>query len=206
MPVDQADRVARYVGPGEHRPGLTRLGSGEWARTRDRVRRAVADIARDLLELYAARQVLPRPRLLARHALAAGAGSLLPLRRDARPARGDQRGEARHGGAAADGPPDLRRRRLRQDRGRDPRRLQGRDGRQAGRRPRADDRPRPAALQHLPRAPRQPSRARRDALALPQRPRGTRRGRRTSPTAASTSSSARTASCRRTSSSRTSAS
>jgi len=58
VPVDQADRVARYIGPGEHRPALTRLGSGEWARTRDRVRRAVADIARDLIELYAQRQVI----------------------------------------------------------------------------------------------------------------------------------------------------
>ncbi|HEX5140909.1 MAG TPA: CarD family transcriptional regulator, partial [Dehalococcoidia bacterium] len=51
VPVDQSDRVARYVGPGDHRPDLTRLGSGEWTRTRERVRRAVADVARDLLDL-----------------------------------------------------------------------------------------------------------------------------------------------------------
>ncbi len=58
VPVEQSDRIARYVGPGDHRPGLTRLGSGEWSRARDRVRRAVADVARELLELYAARQLL----------------------------------------------------------------------------------------------------------------------------------------------------
>jgi len=58
VPVDQSGRVARYVGPGEARPELTRLGSGEWHRTRERVRGAVADVARDLLDLYAARQVL----------------------------------------------------------------------------------------------------------------------------------------------------
>ena len=58
VPVEQADRIARYVGPGEFQPGLTRLGSGEWARTRDRVRRAVADVARELLDLYAARQIV----------------------------------------------------------------------------------------------------------------------------------------------------
>jgi transcription-repair coupling factor (superfamily II helicase) len=58
VPVEQTDRVARYVGPGELKPDLTRLGSGEWTRARDRVRRAVADVAKDLLELYAARQVL----------------------------------------------------------------------------------------------------------------------------------------------------
>ena len=57
VPVEQSDRVARYVGPGEFKPDLTRLGSGEWTRSRDRVRRAVADIARDLLELYARRQL-----------------------------------------------------------------------------------------------------------------------------------------------------
>jgi transcription-repair coupling factor (superfamily II helicase) len=58
LPVEQSDRVARYVGPGDYHPDLTRLGSGEWSRTRERVRRAVADVARDLLDLYAARQVL----------------------------------------------------------------------------------------------------------------------------------------------------
>ena len=54
-------------------------------------------------------------------------------------------GQARHGGGAADGPPDLRRRRLRQDRGGDPRRLQGGAGRQAGGGAGADDDPRAAA-------------------------------------------------------------
>ena len=58
VPVEQSDRVARYVGPGDYHPDLTRLGSGEWNRTRDRVRKAVADVARDLLDLYAARQVM----------------------------------------------------------------------------------------------------------------------------------------------------
>ena len=53
---------------------------------------------------------------------------------------------------AADGPADLRRRRLRQDGGRAARRGQGRGGRQAGDDARADDRPRPAAPGHLPRA------------------------------------------------------
>ena len=58
VPVDQSDRVARYVGPGDSRPSLTRLGSGEWTRTRERVRRAVADVARELLDLYAAREIV----------------------------------------------------------------------------------------------------------------------------------------------------
>jgi transcription-repair coupling factor (superfamily II helicase) len=59
VPTDQLDRVSRYVGPGDHTPSLTRLGSQEWARTKARVRRAVGDLARDLLTLYAAREVVP---------------------------------------------------------------------------------------------------------------------------------------------------
>jgi transcription-repair coupling factor (superfamily II helicase) len=58
VPIDQLHRVSRYVGPGEHVPTLTRLGSQEWARAKERVRRAVADLARELLALYAAREVL----------------------------------------------------------------------------------------------------------------------------------------------------
>ena len=46
-----------------------------------------------------------------------------------------------HAVARADGPARLRRRRLRQDRGRHPRGLQGGEGRQAGRRARPHDRP-----------------------------------------------------------------
>ena len=57
LPADQVDRVSRYAGPGEHEPRLTRLGSQEWSRAKDRVRRAVAELAQELLELYATRQV-----------------------------------------------------------------------------------------------------------------------------------------------------
>jgi transcription-repair coupling factor (superfamily II helicase) len=53
VPVEQIDRISRYSG-GEH-PALSRLGGGEWQRTRRRVRRAVTDLAKDLLELYTAR-------------------------------------------------------------------------------------------------------------------------------------------------------
>ena len=59
VPTDQVDRVSRWVGPSDHKPHLTRLGSGDWARTKERVRRAVADLAQELLQLYAAREVLP---------------------------------------------------------------------------------------------------------------------------------------------------
>ena len=80
----------------------------------------------------------------------------LPLRGDARPAARHRRGQGRHGARPPDGPPRLRRRRLRQDRGRAARRLQGRARPATGGRARADDRARAAALQHLQRAPASP--------------------------------------------------
>jgi len=56
-PVDQLESVSRYVGPTDHPPSLTRLGSQEWVRARQRVQQAVAKMARELLELYAKREL-----------------------------------------------------------------------------------------------------------------------------------------------------
>jgi len=53
VPVEQIARVTRYSG-GE-RPALSKLGGTEWLRAKQRVRRAVTDLADDLLALYAAR-------------------------------------------------------------------------------------------------------------------------------------------------------
>ena len=55
VPVDQTDRIARYSGGGLD-PNLTRLGSGEWQQTRRRVRRAVREMALELVQLYASRE------------------------------------------------------------------------------------------------------------------------------------------------------
>ncbi len=57
VPADQLDSVSRYVGPGDHPPALTRLGSGDWARARRRVRQAVIEMAAELLNLYARREL-----------------------------------------------------------------------------------------------------------------------------------------------------
>ncbi len=56
VPVHQADRLTRYVGPEARRPKPTRLGGAEWQAVRRRVRQAVEQVARDLLDLYARRQ------------------------------------------------------------------------------------------------------------------------------------------------------
>jgi transcription-repair coupling factor (superfamily II helicase) len=58
VPTDQADRVSRYIGGGEP-PALSRLGTQEWARTKQRVKESAREMAQELLTLYAAREVIP---------------------------------------------------------------------------------------------------------------------------------------------------
>ena len=57
VPIHQADRVSRYIGAEGGPPTISRLGSPEWTQTKQRVRRAVQEVAAELLELYAKRQV-----------------------------------------------------------------------------------------------------------------------------------------------------
>jgi transcription-repair coupling factor (superfamily II helicase) len=59
VPVGQIDRVTPYIGSGEGPPALSRLGSQEWARTKERIKASVAKTAQDLLSLYAARRIAP---------------------------------------------------------------------------------------------------------------------------------------------------
>jgi transcription-repair coupling factor (superfamily II helicase) len=54
VPADALDQVTRYVG-GEH-PSLDRLGGSDWAKRKGRARKAVREIAAELIKLYAARQ------------------------------------------------------------------------------------------------------------------------------------------------------
>ncbi len=57
IPTDQLDQVTRYVG-GEL-PTLNKLGGSDWAKTKGRARKAVKEIAAELVQLYAARQSSP---------------------------------------------------------------------------------------------------------------------------------------------------
>lgn len=56
VPIHQADRLSRYIGPEGTTPQPSRLGSPEWAQTKQSVREAVIHVAQDLLELYAKRE------------------------------------------------------------------------------------------------------------------------------------------------------
>ncbi|HEY7594045.1 MAG TPA: transcription-repair coupling factor [Actinophytocola sp.] len=57
VPTDQLDQVSRYVG-GEL-PSLNKLGGSDWKNTKARAKKAVKQIAAELVQLYAARQAAP---------------------------------------------------------------------------------------------------------------------------------------------------
>jgi transcription-repair coupling factor (superfamily II helicase) len=61
VPTERIDRVSRYIGAPivSGAPHLSRLRTPEWQRTKNRVKESVAEIAQELLDLYAAREVAP---------------------------------------------------------------------------------------------------------------------------------------------------
>ncbi|HVK05041.1 MAG TPA: transcription-repair coupling factor [Armatimonadaceae bacterium] len=59
VPVDQVDRVQKYIGSEGSPPQVNRLGGNDWARTTAKAQRQAREIAKDLIELYAARQAAP---------------------------------------------------------------------------------------------------------------------------------------------------
>ncbi|WP_245850287.1 transcription-repair coupling factor [Longimonas halophila] len=54
--VNALYKLNKYSGKEGHQPRLTKLGSGQWERTKERTKSKVKDIARDLIELYAKRK------------------------------------------------------------------------------------------------------------------------------------------------------
>ncbi len=56
VPVNQMDMIQKYIGSDASSPKLNKLGGQDWARAKSKVRAAVADLAEDLVKLYAKRQ------------------------------------------------------------------------------------------------------------------------------------------------------
>lgn len=56
IPATQMDLIQKYASSDAKRPKLNRLGGQDWERTKTRVKKAVQEIAKDLVELYAIRQ------------------------------------------------------------------------------------------------------------------------------------------------------
>ena len=147
VPLTRLDLIQKYrsteAGPA---PVLNRLGSQQWAKTKARVRKAMADMADELLKLYAQRK--------------AAEGHAFPadneFQREFEDAFDFTETDDQIS-AIADIKRDMestlpmdrllvRRRWLRQNRGRHARRLQSRAGWPPGRRPHAHHRPQPSSI------------------------------------------------------------
>ncbi|MGD0915771.1 MAG: transcription-repair coupling factor [Thermodesulfobacteriota bacterium] len=57
LPVDRLNLIQRYIGGDGRPPKLDKLGSGSWQRAKKRVKAAVSEMVKEILDLYAARQV-----------------------------------------------------------------------------------------------------------------------------------------------------
>jgi hypothetical protein len=85
VPVERLDLIQKYTGG--VRPALDRLGGTTWEKAKTRVKKAMRDMAEELLKLYAQRKAVPGHAFSSRHALAGGIRSgisrtsSLPIRR-----------------------------------------------------------------------------------------------------------------------------
>jgi len=58
IPVHRLDQIQRFIGPDGHEPRIDKLGGTAWETAKRRVKKAVEEIAEDLVALYAARDAL----------------------------------------------------------------------------------------------------------------------------------------------------
>ena len=59
VPVEQMDIVQKYIGSDGVTPKINKLSSGEWKATKAKAKAAIAEMASELLELYAKRKMKP---------------------------------------------------------------------------------------------------------------------------------------------------
>ncbi len=55
VPADQVNLLSRYRGSGDTPPKLNKMGGIDWSKTKSKVQKSIRSIARELMELYAAR-------------------------------------------------------------------------------------------------------------------------------------------------------
>lgn len=56
VPVEQMNRVQKYIAPDDSTPKLSKLGTQEWNKTKSRVKKSIEDMTDKLLALYRARE------------------------------------------------------------------------------------------------------------------------------------------------------
>ncbi len=57
VPVDSLELVQKYIGGEKSKPKIDKLGSGYWRHTKNRVKKYVEDIAKELIQFYAEREL-----------------------------------------------------------------------------------------------------------------------------------------------------
>lgn len=57
VPINQLDLIQKYIGSEGKKPKINRLGGNEWSKLKTRVKESLEDIAKELINLYAARQM-----------------------------------------------------------------------------------------------------------------------------------------------------
>ena len=55
VPIDQADKISKYVGGEDNEPHLSRLGAADWKTVTQKIKKETQNIAKELLKLYAER-------------------------------------------------------------------------------------------------------------------------------------------------------
>lgn len=56
VPIDQMDKVQKYIGVEEDRVKLNKLGTNEWTKAKAKVKKEIEDMTKELIELYAKRE------------------------------------------------------------------------------------------------------------------------------------------------------
>ena len=170
VPATSLDLISKYIGGGEpERVRLNKLGGADWSRSKARAKAAAKELAEGLIKLYAERAKIKGYAFPPDDAWQREFEDAFPYEETEDQLRCIAEIKSGHGVRPADGPPAVRRRGLRQDRGRAARGDEVRARGQAGGHPRADHRARAPALPDRSAALSGPSGDHRAAHALQDR-------------------------------------
>ena len=85
--IHSLHRISKFKGKEGTEPNINKLGTGAWQKLKSRTKAKVKDIAKELIALYARREVRGRICIFARHVPANRTGSFVYLRRYSRPGK-----------------------------------------------------------------------------------------------------------------------
>lgn len=58
VPVDQMSLIQKYIGADSEKPKLNKMGSADWVKTKERTKKAIENMAAELVKLYAERKIV----------------------------------------------------------------------------------------------------------------------------------------------------